>query len=124
MTGLVKLGKFAPSKTPYALHPRAWYVDNHGFIRVQAIWAGRKNGRTTASIGELSDLGSTTFEEFVENVDMRYGGEYEGRWDGERLITPQPVTPTRYKSLTSILIEVLGTFPKPAFNYEGWYYRK
>lgn len=120
--GLVKLDKFTPSRRPYALSPVAYTV-SHGCLYVDAIWAGRKNGRTTASFGHLWGR-YPSIEEFIEKIDMRYGGTSFAKWDGETLITPSGVTETLHAQYVDMLDAALRAFPAVPEGYDGWYYAR
>lgn len=124
MNGLQRLDKFAPSKTPYAFHPDTFIRNPNGLSRVLAVWAGRKNGRTTAATGWLVGRKQETYEEFIETVDMRYGGGYEGKWDGVSLVTSQAIAESQRQTLVSNLMYYSSWFPDPPPNFDGWYYRR
>lgn len=123
MSSLVLMDKFAPSQTPYAFIPKSFrnYMDYLSVVT--AIWAGRKNGRTTVSYGTLTASRVDSFDEFVEKIDMRYGGAYEAKWDGETLITGGAVTTYRHRELVGMLDGYLKTFPEVPGQYVGWYYQ-
>ena len=121
--GLVELDKFAPSKRPYAFD-RPSFRDGY----IKAIWAGRKDSRTTASVGTLHAWDGrktlSSFDEMIETVDMRYGGYSIAKWDGEKLITDQ-ARPFEWCELTRFdLDRILQTFPQVPEGFEGWYYRR
>ncbi|MBB3752471.1 hypothetical protein FHT44_004983 [Mycolicibacterium sp. BK634] len=122
---LTRRDKFAASQSPYALDPNTFDVSERGLSSVTAIWAGRKNGRTTASFGTLVGEHNkhASFEEFVAKVDMRYGGTYEGKWDGRTLITESALPELRRLELINLLDGVLSRFPLVPEGYEGWFYR-
>lgn len=122
MSGLVKLDKFSPSKRPYAFRWETFSINGWGLASVEAIWPGRKNGRTTASYGHLTGRHATP-EEFIEQVDMRYGGYSIGKWDGENLITDQSRAMRYCSSLAEQLDIILRGFPAVPDDYEGWFYR-
>lgn len=122
--GLARLDKFAPSKRPYALKRESFRVNIHGCAKVEAVWAGRKSGCTTASVGELWDYGPKTFDEFVATIDMRYGGTSFAKWDGDTLITPSGVTQKLHSRYVEMLDAALNGFPAVPDGYEGWYYRR
>lgn len=121
--GLVRLDKFTPSKRPYALDLGA-YTRSHNRLHINAIWAGRKDGRTTASFGSLSAYGIETVEELIEKIDMRWGGDSFAKWDGDILITPSGVTQKLHQQYVEMLGAALNNFPAVPDGYEGWYYRR
>lgn len=123
MSGLVLMDKFAPSQTPYAFIPKSFRSELGYLSVVTAIWAGRKNGRTTVSYGELTNRKVDSFDEFTEKIDMRYGGAYEAKWDGETLITESAVTTFHHRELVGMLDGYLKTFPNVPGEYVGWYYQ-
>ena len=124
MTGLVRLDKFAPSKRPYALRRESFETTDWGYASVEAVWPGRKNGRTTASFGHLGTHGPRSFDEFIEKIDMRYGGTSYAKWDGDTLITPSGVTQKLHQQYVEMLDAALNNFPAVPDGYEGWYYRR
>lgn len=124
MNGLERLDKFAPSQTPYAIDPDSFVVSQRGTAFVSAIWAGRKNGRTTASYGTLSHHGVLTVDDFINGVDMRYGGSYHGRWDGQSLVTATAYPEERRAVILRKLTRALEEFPAVPEPLAGWYYRR
>lgn len=107
---LVKIDKFAPSQRPYALHRETFRVDQHGCARVEAVWAGRKNGVTTTTVGSLWDYGPKTLVEFVDTIDMRYGGTWIAQWDGSALLTANPMIHTVQLQTIAALSQDLARF--------------
>jgi hypothetical protein len=65
-----------------------------------------------------------SFDEWVANVDMRYGGYSIAKWDGEKLITDEARPFETCEHLRARLDVVLQAFPQVPEGYEGWYYRK
>lgn len=121
--GLVKLDKFTPSKRPYAIDLSS-AKRGYSSLYVDCIWAGRKNGRTTASFGTLNAYRVETVEELIEKIDMRYGGCSFAKWDGDTLITPSGVTQKLHSQYVEMLDAALNNFPAVPDGYEGWYYRR
>lgn len=84
--------KFAPSQNPY------WFA--RGTLdgeRIDAVWAGRKDGRTTLTLGtyHLWPARANWRDGFdrldvldrIALTDTRYGGNWNYRFDGVRHLT-------------------------------------
>ncbi|MGL5816618.1 MAG: hypothetical protein ACRCYR_03575, partial [Phycicoccus sp.] len=88
---LVKQPRWAPSQRPYAiLRGSAWPTGGSWIVR--ALWAGRKRGVTTVTVGTLNLWNHQTrdtpdtLDAALAAADMRYGGEWHHQWDGETLL--------------------------------------
>lgn len=130
---LIRTERPAPSKTPYAILPSTFQPVPHGVGKVaDAIWMGRKRGKTTVSIGTLRfwwqkggcPTPDSTLEECKTKADSRYGGKCHARWDGEHLwVDPaHPLTPEQQVIVSKMLDEHLTDFPSLPEGYDGWYY--
>lgn len=126
MNGLERRDKFSPSQTPYAFQRNLYEIHkpHERTAWAYAIWAGRKNGLTTVSIGWLHGRAAPTVDEFIDTVDMRYGGSYEGKWDGASLITERAIPENRRQALVRVLTPILDGFPALPDRFDGWYYRR
>ena len=107
-------------------HPRG---DLHAFSgRANAVWYRRKDGVTRACIGTLMlfshylpeplDLDDPTAV-LSANLDGRYGGDCEGRWDGERYWGAQE--PDVMEQHLAVLRPMLLNYPQVADGYNGWW---
>lgn len=127
--GLSRADRFIPSRRPYALLGGSFRPDGSSFV-VDAIWGGRKRGRTTVTVGTLRlwtprRPGPTTFEELLAVADMRYGGAWHRQWDGSRLLVEptHPLTPAGYVEVADKLDNILHGLPHVPDGWDGWYYR-
>jgi hypothetical protein len=107
-------------------HPRS---DLHAFSgRANAVWYRRKDGVTRACIGTLM-LFSHYLPEPVDladprailsaDLDGRYGGDCDGRWDGERYWGAQE--PAVMKQHLAVLRPMLENCPVIPDGYDGWW---
>lgn len=107
----------ARTDTPRGRHP--YYFDG----RISAVWFRRKQGVTVACIGALWDLQHpepTDGVEFLrQHDDGRYGGDCEGRWDGERYWGAQE--PEVMAQHLAILRPMLANYPAIPPGYDGWW---
>lgn len=100
---ITRMKQFATSKKPYAIDWDSFEVDtkeiarsdgskiDFSTVQVNAVWVGRKDGRTYVSAGQLwgsEAVSSMTRDEFMANFDPRYGGRVEARWNGHDLWAP------------------------------------
>ncbi|MFF6903530.1 hypothetical protein [Streptomyces hydrogenans] len=127
--------RFLISQKPFAIdlstvtgtqHPRG---DRHAFSGTcRALWFRRQNGRTRACIGSLGlwqhylpeplDLTDPTAI-LSADLDGRYGGDCDGRWDGERYWGAQE--PDVMEQHLAILRPMLAAYPDLPDGYDGWW---
>ena len=91
--------------------------------RIDAVWFRRKNGVTAACIGTLWDLQypepADAAQFLQQHDDGRYGGDCDGRWDGENYWGAQkPEITERHLDL---LRPMLANYPAIPAGYDGWY---
>ncbi|MER6605815.1 hypothetical protein ABT282_07830 [Streptomyces sp. NPDC000927] len=94
----------------------------------RAVWFRREKGTTRACIGSLQ-LWSHYLSEYLNldnptailsaDLDGRYGGECEGRWDGTNYWGAENLSVMEQH--LSILKPMLESFPKIPDGYDGWW---
>jgi hypothetical protein len=130
---VIREDRFAISHRPYAIDltslrgsrtntPNGWnpyYFDG----RIDAVWFRRKNGVTAACIGTLWDLQhpepADAVQFLTQHDDGRYGGDCEGRWDGERYWGAQE--PEVMEQHLAVLRPMLDAYPALPEGYDGWW---
>lgn len=129
--GYVPRPTWAPSQRPYAVRPDTQTWDRaRGWVTVQALWAGRKRGRITVTIGHLKLWSQfetfTTLEEALARADTRYGGDWLAAWDGSTLLAEpsHPLTPAEHAALAAVLADYLRGLPSVPDGWLGWFYRE
>ena len=130
---MIRETKFLISRRPYAVDLDSLRVQEthtrqdgspYYVARIDAVWYRRKQGVTTAHIGTLWDFqdGEPTSDpaEFLaRHDDGRYGGDCDGRWDGEGYWGAQ--RPETIDAHLAILRPMLANFPAIPDGYEGWF---
>jgi len=127
--------RFLISQKPFAIdlttitgkqHPRG---DLHAYSgTARAVWYRRKNGITRACLGSLMlwqhylpeplDLTDPTGI-LSADLDGRYGGDCDGRWDGERYWGAQK--PETIEEHLAILRPMLDAYPTIPAGHSGWW---
>ncbi|GAA3417645.1 hypothetical protein [Streptosporangium vulgare] len=91
--------------------------------RIGAVWFRRRKGVTVACIGTLwdfQDTAPTSAVEFLErHTDGRYGGDCDGRWDGERYWGAQE--PAVIEQHLALLRPMLANYPNIPDGFDGWW---
>lgn len=98
------------------------------------MWAGRKNGLLTATIGTYrifdmkARLGvSAKLDKLMEVADTRYGGDWHAKYvEGSQslVINPKhPLTLAEHTELWETLAQAVSAYPEVPAGYTGWYYR-
>lgn len=116
------------SRTPYAID-RSSARQAEFWWTVDALWLGRKNGRTTVMFGTLNLYpernGSrpACLEDALAVADGRYGGAWHAKFDGEHLLVNPtfPLTPAEQAKLIARLEQALDSFPAPPVEFDGWF---
>lgn len=134
-----KLDKFLIYKKPYAIdlstiegsftrHHDQSRVSFHGSAR--AVWYRRKEGVTRACLGSVN-LFTFSLEPtcplnlddpeslLLANLDGRYGGNCEGRWDGQGYWGSED--PDVMAEHLAILKPMLEEIPSAPEGFDGWY---
>ncbi|MFJ7990351.1 hypothetical protein [Streptomyces sp. NPDC096351] len=130
-----RTGRFLISQKPFAIdlttitgkqHPRGDLYAYSGTAR--AVWYRRKNGVTRACLGSLMlwqhylpeplDLTDPTAI-LSADLDGRYGGTCEARWDGERYWGSQE--PFQMALDLTVLEPMLVGDPAVPDGYDGWW---
>ncbi|MDX3034170.1 hypothetical protein [Streptomyces scabiei] len=96
--------------------------------KCQAVWYRRKDGITRACIGTLGlwaqwlrnqpDLSSPEAM-LSNNLDSRYGGDTEGRWDGTGYWGAE--VPDTQEQHLAVLRPMLANYPTIPDGYDGWW---
>jgi hypothetical protein len=96
--------------------------------KCQAVWYRRKGGVTRACIGTLGlwaqwlrdkpDLSSPEAM-LSNNLDSRYGGDTEGRWDGTGYWGAE--VPDIQEKHLAVLRPMLANYPTMPDGYDGWW---
>lgn len=91
--------------------------------RVNAVWFRRKQGVTAACLGTLWDLQhpepADALQFLAQHQDGRYGGDCDGRWDGERYWGAQE--PAMIEQHLALLRPMLAAYPAIPAGYDGWW---
>jgi hypothetical protein len=132
---VIREDRFLISKRPYAvdlstLKADQQQRDDRVFLRgsVKAVWYRRKGNVTRACVGKL-DLWSHYLRELVDlsdpravlraDLDGRYGGDCEGRWDGENYWGAQK--PAEIEWHLALLEPMLANYPALPAGWDGWW---
>ncbi|MFM9589844.1 hypothetical protein ACKI1J_15025 [Streptomyces scabiei] len=96
--------------------------------KCQAVWYRRKAGATRACIGTLGlwaqwlrdkpDLSSPEAM-LSNNLDSRYGGDTDGRWDGTGYWGAE--VPDVQAQHLAVLRPMLADYPTIPDGYDGWW---
>lgn len=132
---MIRDDRFLISRRPYAVdfatitgdhHERSDMIAFSG--RVNAVWYRRKDGVNRACIGTLKLWGpwlprrldlADPYDVLTADLDGRYGGDCEGRWDGARYWGAQePEVAARHLVL---LRPMLDTYPVVPECFDGWW---
>jgi hypothetical protein len=93
-----------------------------------AVWFRRQNGVTRACLGSLrlwshyltEPLNLTDPRTVLSaHLDGRYGGNCEGRWDGQRYWGAQE--PDTIERHLAVLRPMLAAYPAVPEGYDGWW---
>lgn len=132
---MIRETRFLISRKPFAVdlntltgsqHPRG---DRHAFSgTANALWFRRQNGVTRACLGTLK-LWSHYLPEPLDlddphailsaDLDGRYGGDCDGRWDGERYWGAQE--PDVIEEHLAVLRPMLNRYPALPPGHDGWW---
>lgn len=132
---MIRETKFLISRKPFAInlstvtleaseHDGAYWLSGN----CQAVWYRRKAGVTRACIGRLHlwaqwrrekpDLSSP--EAMLGNdLDSRYGGDPDGRWDGTGYWGSE--IPEVQEQHLAILRPMLTNYPEIPAGFDGWW---
>lgn len=133
-----KINKWAISKRPYAILPSSFTetpyshsdrwpgLNGKSRYSIQAMSAGRKNSRDTISIGHLEgiSISGCTLDQFIENIDMRYGLGTQYKWDGKNLWHETDVDFAKVIEAQKQLEEIYNNLPSVPNGWDGWYYNE
>lgn len=129
---MIRETRFLISRRPYAVDLDSFRVTSENvypdgrrsyWCRVDAVWFRRRQGVTYACVGNLRDLQDERPADAVEFLqrhdDGRYGGDCEGRWDGERYWGAQE--PAEIERHLALLRPMLAAYPEVPSGYDGWW---
>ncbi|MFI7278547.1 hypothetical protein [Streptomyces sp. NPDC049879] len=127
---MIRTQQFRISRRPYAVDLDGLTLEQRSgpagpyWGRIPAVWFRRRTGGVTvACLGYLWALQTvrpeTATEFLVAHTDGRYGGDCEGRWDGQLYWGAQePETAARH---LAFLRPMLDAFPVVPDGYDGWW---
>ena len=132
---MIREDRFLISRKPFAIdlatvtgsqHERGDRIAFSG--TANALWFRRQSGVTRACLGSLKlwshylprrlDLDDPR-DVLSADLDGRYGGDCEGRWDGERYWGAQE--PDVQEQHLAILRLMLAKYPALPPGYDGWW---
>lgn len=115
--------RFVQSHRPYAVDLASLAVRDGNYCTLNAAWFRRRKGATVACLGRLWDVQRSTPESAADFLAMhddgRYGGDCEGRWDGERYWGSQ--LPDVIEAHLALLKPMLAAYPAIVAGYDGWW---
>lgn len=127
---MIRETRFLISRRPYAVDLATLRItERHGQAgpyygcRIGAVWFRRRNGATVACTGTLwgsqreRPADATAF--LTHHDDGRYGGDCDGRWDGERYWGMQ--RPNMIQKHLDLLRPMLDAYPAIPDGYDGWW---
>ena len=135
---MIREDQFVLSHRPYAVdlatvrgeqtkHPDtgSWFFTG----TARAVWYRRQGGVTRACVGVLSLWSPRLLRPVADltdpvavlsaNLDGRFGGQCQGRWDGERYWGAQE--PEVIERHLGLLRPMLANFPTVPRLYDGWW---
>lgn len=120
---------FDPTEERKKIYPPTHTTDTLLQWDIRAIWTKTTKGVTTVAYGWLSEtfrLASAgnhpTYQDFLAEVDMRYGGTPEVKWDGTYVHAPSMPFATIVERV-EMLEEVRLAIPDLPEGFDGWYQR-
>lgn len=129
---MIREDRFLISNRPYAVDLSSFRVTSENaypdgrrsyWCRVDAVWFRRRHGVTAACVGNLRDLQDerpTDAAEFLDHfTDGRYGGDCEGRWDGDNYWGAG--APDVIERHLALLRPMLANYPAIPDGYDGWW---
>lgn len=135
---MIRETRFLISRKPYAVDLTSLRQverepgESWGWYWADAVWFRRRSVGygtdrkviTVACTGTLrasiDDPAPSTTRDFLERfTDGRYGGECDGRWDGERYWGAQE--PAVIQKHLGILRPMLANYPAIPPGYDGWW---
>jgi hypothetical protein len=131
---MIRETRFLISRKPYAVDLTSLRIQEHTRPRqhgggcyysgrIDAVWFRRRKGETVACIGTLWDFQDdkpADGREFLErHADGRYGGDCDGRWDGESYWGN--VTLAEQERHLAILCPMLANYPAAPEGFDGWW---
>jgi hypothetical protein len=125
---MIREDRFLISHRPYAIDLDSLRVGDPSqsgchWAMVNAVWFRRRQGVTVACIGTLRDLQDAAPKDAAEFLarhdDGRYGGDCNGRWDGEHYWGAQK--PDVIEEHLALLRPMLANYPNVPAGYDGWW---
>ena len=132
---MIREDRFLISRKSFAIDLSTMHGDQHprGDLfafsgSASAVWYRRQSGITRACLGTVG-LWSHYLAEPLDlddphailsaELDGRYGGDCQGRWDGERYWGAQE--PEVIEQHLTVLRPMLANFPAVPDGYDGWW---
>jgi len=129
---VIRSDRFLISRRPYAVDLASLSVRSDGerydgtptaTCRLGAVWFRRQSGVLRACIGTLWDIQAPppadAAEFLARHDDGRYGGDCDGRWDGDGYWGAE--RPETVAAHLSILRPMLAAYPAIPSGYDGWW---
>lgn len=128
---MIRTDRFLISQRPYAVDLSTLRTSTNDYpggrksynCRIDAVWFRRRKGVTVACIGTLWDIQdeipANAIEFLTRHDDGRYGGNCDGRWDGENYWGSQK--PDVIERHLTVLRPMLAAYPKISTRWDGWW---
>lgn len=121
---MIREDKFAISRRPYAVDLASLTTRTDGQCSIiRAAWFRRRKGVTVACVGLLWDFQTPAPADAAEFLrrhdDGRYGGDCDGRWDGENYWGAQ--RPDEIAAHLDLLRPMLEHYPDVPPGFNGWW---
>lgn len=123
---MIREERFVLSHRPYAVDLGSYRADpTNNICAIDAAWFRRRRGVTVACVGNLQwgwrpPLPQDATEFLRRHDDGRYGGDCEGRWDGENYWGAQK--PDVIERHLALLRPMLDSYPAIPDGYNGWWH--
>lgn len=128
---MIREDRFLISQRPYAVDLSSLRTSTNDYPsgrksysgRIDAVWFRRRRGVTVACVGTLWDIQDevpANALQFLErHDDGRYGGDCDGRWDGETYWGAG--APDVIERHLVLLRPMLANYPAIPAGYDGWW---
>lgn len=128
---MIRETRFLISQRPYAVDLSTLRTSENTYpsgrtsynCQIAAVWFRRRRGVTVACIGTLWDiqdeLPANAIEFLARHDDGRYGGNCDGRWDGENYWGSQK--PDVIERHLTVLRPMLAAYPAISTRWDGWW---
>lgn len=120
---MIRTDRFLISKRLYAVDLNSLTTHGESDAWMTAAWFRRQHRVTRACIGRLWDIQRPLPKDaaafLAAHDDGRYGGDCDGRWDGERYWGAQK--PEVIEAHLAVLRPMLAAYPEVPPGYDGWW---